>query len=70
MAFNKKPEQAISDYIKKGIIHNDEPETIAAYLSKIEALDKENLGKDVGENDQKVLKILHAYCKLLSLKKV
>lgn len=41
---------------------------IAAYLIKVEGLDKETLGQYFGENNQQVLKILHSYCKLLNFK--
>ena len=63
LAFNKKPQHAINDYIAKGIIA-DSPEAIAAYLIRIEALDKGTLGDYFGKNDERVLKILHSFCKL------
>ena len=50
MAFNKKPDQAISDYINKGIIP-DSPEAIASYLIKIDGINKGTLGDYFGKND-------------------
>ena len=49
--FNKKPAYAITEYIRRGIIEKDEPEEIAAYLIKIEGLDKEMLGAYFGSNE-------------------
>jgi Sec7-like guanine-nucleotide exchange factor len=42
--FNKKPEHAIADYITKGFIHEDHPDTIAEYIIKMEGIDKTILG--------------------------
>lgn len=66
--FNKKPEHAISDYVTKGFIHEDTPDTIAAYIIKTEGIDKAVLGEYFGKNDKKVLAILHSFCKLLNFK--
>lgn len=49
--FNKKPENAINTYIKKGIIWNDTPEAIARYLFKMDkGLDKGLLGEYFGKS--------------------
>ena len=63
--FNKKPENAINDYVTKGFIHEDSPDAIAEYIIKIEGIDKTILGEYFGKNDKKVLNVLHSYCKLL-----
>jgi hypothetical protein len=33
--FNKKPENAISDYVTKGFIHEDNSDAIAEYINKM-----------------------------------
>ena len=53
----------MNDYIERGIIENS-PEEIAAYLIKIDGINKGILGDYFGKNDPKVLQILHAFCKL------
>lgn len=66
--FNKKPENAINDYISKGYIIENSSEAIAEYLIKIEGLNKGALGEYFGKNDKNVLSVLHAFCKLLNFK--
>ena len=70
IAFNKSPDNAVADYIKKGIIKDESPESIAEYLIKVEGLDKELLGEYFGKNNQKNLKILHSFCQLLKFNHV
>lgn len=70
IAFNKSPDNAVSDYVKKGIIKDDTPESIAEYLIKVEGLDKELLGEYFGKNNPKNLKILHSFCQLLKFNHV
>jgi Sec7-like guanine-nucleotide exchange factor len=68
LAFNKKPVNAIDDYITKGIIPDEEPKSIAEYLLSIEGLDKTVLGEYFGKNNESALKILREYCILLNFK--
>jgi brefeldin A-inhibited guanine nucleotide-exchange protein len=68
LAFNKNPEATLCEYIKRGEIHSDEPDVIAAYLIKTEGLDKHVLGEYFGTNNIKALKVLHSYCKVLNFK--
>lgn len=68
--FNKKPQNAINEYIRRGIIEIDTPEAIASYLIKIKGLDKEMLGQYFGSNKGNVLKVLHSYCELLKFHNV
>lgn len=56
--------------MKKGIIKDDTPESIAEYLIKVEGLDKELLGEYFGKNNPKNLKILHSFCQLLKFNHV
>jgi Sec7-like guanine-nucleotide exchange factor len=42
--FNKKPENAITDYVTKGFIHEDTPDAISEYIIKMEGIDKTALG--------------------------
>jgi Sec7-like guanine-nucleotide exchange factor len=65
LMFNKKPENAIADYVTKGFIHEDSPDAIAEYIIKMEGIDKTVLGEYFGRNDKKVLDVLHSYCKLM-----
>lgn len=66
--FNKKPENAIQQYVTKGFIHENTPEAIAEYLIKVEGVDKAVMGEYFGKNDKKVLAVLHSFCKLLNFK--
>lgn len=52
----------------KGFIHEDTPEAIAAYIIKMEGIDKAVLGEYFGKNDKKMMAILHAFCLQLNFK--
>ena len=43
MAFNKKPEKAIQEYINKGVL-KDDPRKIAERLNKTEGINKITMG--------------------------
>ena len=70
LMFNKKPENAINEYVTKGFIYEDTPEAIAAYIIKMEGIDKVVLGEYFGKNDPKVQSVLHAFCHHLKFRNI
>lgn len=57
--FNKNPDNALNEYIKKKIIKSDSAKDKAMYLIKIEGLNKVTLGDFFGQNKPETLEVLH-----------